>query len=48
MIQDMITYLLISASAGYVLYSLYRMALPSKKGNAIHCEGCTGCQFKKQ
>jgi hypothetical protein len=48
MIQDTITFLLIAASAVYVLYSLYRIVLPSKKVSATQCGGCTGCQFKKQ
>jgi len=47
MIQNIITYLLIAVSAGYVLFSLYRIVFPLKKNNTQHCAGCAGCHLKK-
>jgi hypothetical protein len=48
MIQDIITYMLIGASTGYVLFSLYRIVFPAKKHNALHCSECAGCGLKMQ
>lgn len=47
MIQDIITYVIIAASAGYVIYNIYTMIFPSKKNPAQSpCGGCAGCQVK--
>jgi hypothetical protein len=43
MIQDLLTYLLIASATAYMLFSLYRMIYPSKKGQAVGCAGCSGC-----
>ena len=43
MIQDLLTYLLIASATVYILFSLYRMIYPSKKGQAMGCPGCSGC-----
>jgi len=48
MIQDIFTYTFIAASAGYVLFSTYRIVFPVKKHNALHCAGCAGCCAKKK
>ena len=42
MIQDLLTYLLIASATAYILFSLYRMIYPSKKGQALGCPGCAG------
>jgi len=46
MIQDLLTYLLIASASAYILFSLYRMIYPSKKGQAMGCPGCSGCDNK--
>ena len=43
MVQDLLTYLLIASATAYILFSLYRMIYPSKKGQTVGCAGCSGC-----
>jgi hypothetical protein len=43
MIQDLLTYLLIASATAYILFGLYRMIYPSKKGQTVGCPGCSGC-----
>ncbi len=46
MIQDVLTYMLIASATGYILFSLYRMIVPSKKLQSMGCPGCSGCDAK--
>ena len=43
MIQDIITYVLISGSAIYVLFNIYRLVFPARGKSTAHCSGCEGC-----
>ncbi len=47
MIQEIITYIIISAAVVYTLYSFIRTLIPSKN-NSGHscCSGCSGCAVK--
>ena len=42
MIQDLLTYLVIASATAYIIFSLYRMIYPSKKGQTMGCPGCSG------
>jgi len=44
MTQDLLTYLLIASAAAYILFSIYRMIIPSKKLKSMGCPGCSGCK----
>ena len=46
MVQDVLTSLLIASATAYILFSLFRMIYPSKKGQAMGCPGCSGCDDK--
>jgi hypothetical protein len=46
MVQDIITYTLITASASYLLFGMFRIVFPLKKSNALHCKGCKGCNIR--
>ncbi len=45
MLQDLITILLIIASAGYLIFNVYRMIWPVKKRMHVGCAGCKGCEI---
>ncbi len=47
MIQDFVTYILITASAFYALFSVYRLAFPARGKSVPHCAGCTGCGLRR-
>ena len=42
MTQDLLTYLVIASAAAYILFSIYRMIIPSKNVTGIGCTGCGG------
>jgi hypothetical protein len=41
MVQNIITYAIITASVAYMLLSLYRTVFSSKKKGPLHCAGCS-------
>jgi hypothetical protein len=44
MVQELITYIIIFAAAGFTLYRLYLNFFPKKgKSNTASCAGCAGC-----
>jgi len=46
MIQDIITSVIIAASAGYTVYNIYGMVFRIKAKKLHHCAGCAGCNLK--
>jgi hypothetical protein len=46
MMQNVITFGLIAASAAYTMVYCIRMVFPPKKGSHNGCSGCTGCHTK--
>jgi hypothetical protein len=48
MIQDLLTYLMIASATAYILFSLFRMIFPSKKGQTVGCPGCSGCDHRAE
>jgi len=49
MIQEIITYIIISLASVYTLYNFYRFVVPNKnKAQGHSCSGgCTGCALSK-
>lgn len=45
MIQNTLTYLLVAAALGIVLYKLWQSLFGPKTSS---CEGCSGCDLKKE
>ncbi|MCD6555879.1 MAG: FeoB-associated Cys-rich membrane protein [Bacteroidales bacterium] len=47
MIQDIITYIIITITTVYTLYSFVKVFIPSKNKTAHSCcGGCSGCALK--
>lgn len=46
MIQEILTYLILSIAFGYFFYGIYRFFVP--KMNASACGGCASCDIKKE
>jgi hypothetical protein len=47
-IQEILTYLIIASSAGYSLFSFFKIVWPAGKKNAGTCSGqCGGCNAVK-
>jgi len=47
MIQEIITYIIITITTAYTLYSFVKVFIPSKN-KTVHscCSGCSGCDLK--
>jgi len=48
MIQEIITYLIITIATAYTLYNFYKFIIPSKNNSINSCSGaCSGCALSK-
>lgn len=46
MLQEIITYIIVTIAFSYFLYGVFRFFVP--KANASACGGCASCAFKSE